>query len=168
MPGFITRLKVSEPGILLAEKTYRCALGREGIGTKTKEGDGITPVGRYALRQVFFRADRIDRPQTCLPVQVIERNLGWCDDPQSPLYNQQIKKPFSANHEDLWRDDALYDIIVVIGYNDDPIVPGKGSAIFMHVAKPHYEPTAGCIALSLSDLLEVLALCGPETEMEIC
>jgi len=163
------KITVRRDGTLICEdKIFRCALGRQGVGRKCAEGDGITPVGTYPLRRVLYRADRLSPPVTLLPIAMMEKNDGWCDDPQSPLYNQQIKKPFPASHETLYRDDSLYDIIVVIGYNDHPIITGKGSAIFIHVAQPHYEPTEGCIALSLSDLLEVLALCGTETEIEIC
>jgi len=148
-------------------KVYRCALGRGGVGDKQKEGDGITPLGRFPLRQVFYRADRLKKPKTGLSTRIIEKKDGWCDAPDHPNYNQLIEKPFTASHESLWRDDGLYDLVVVIGYNDDPIIPGKGSAIFIHIAKPDYAPTEGCVALSREDLLEVLSKCGSDGTISI-
>jgi len=162
------KLVVSSDGTLrCGNAIYRCALGKGGIGNKDGEGDGITPVGTYALRQIFYRVDCLEKPRTKLPTSVIHKEDGWCDEPNDASYNQLIKKPFSSSHEDMWRGDELYDLVVVIGYNDDPIVSGKGSAIFIHVAKPDYQPTEGCIALKREDLLKVIADCGPETEIEI-
>ena len=142
-------------------RTYRCALGRSGVTGKKVEGDGATPAGRFALRRVLYRADRLARPGTRLPAAAVEPDQGWCDDPAERLYNQPIRRPFAGSHEILWRDDSLYDVIIVLGHNDSPPVPGRGSAIFIHVARPDYGPTEGCIALELGDLLEVLARCGP-------
>jgi L,D-peptidoglycan transpeptidase YkuD (ErfK/YbiS/YcfS/YnhG family) len=146
--------------------TYRCALGRSGIGAEKTEGDGLTPVGCFELRRVLYRPDRVanygmTKPKTGLPVIPLSLNDGWCDEPKHPRYNQPITRPFDASHETLWRDDALYDIIVILGHNDDPPVPGLGSAIFLHIARPDYGPTEGCVALAASDLLEILAACEP-------
>ena len=140
---------------------YRCALGRGGIVMDKREGDGGTPVGGFALRRVLYRPDRLDAPATGLPVDAIAPEDGWCDDPAHPDYNRPVGLPFSASHEKLWRDDEVYDVILILGHNDDPPVPGKGSAIFMHVARPDYAPTEGCVALALEDLLAVLARCRP-------
>lgn len=148
-------------------RTYRCALGHSGVTEDKTEGDGATPAGRFALRRVLYRADRLAPPETRLPVLPVEQDQGWCDDPAEPLYNQPVRLPFSGGHEILWRDDGLYDVIVVLGHNDSPPVPGKGSAIFMHVARPDYGPTEGCVALELGDLLEVLARCGPGDAIRI-
>jgi len=116
---------------------------------------------------VLFRADKLSLPQTNLPVSAIAAHDGWCDDPAHLNYNQQVTLPVEASAETLWRDDALYDVIVVLGYNDDPIVPGKGSAIFMHIARPDYSPTEGCVALAQDDLLKILKNCGLQTVMEL-
>ncbi|MBL8628556.1 MAG: L,D-transpeptidase family protein [Rhodospirillaceae bacterium] len=135
---------------------YPCALGRSGVSLEKREGDGATPVGTFALRRVFFRAERLEEPETQLPVTQTDPNDGWCDAPGNTAYNQLVRMEFPDSAEYLWRDDHVYDVIVVIGYNDAPIVPGKGSAIFMHVAKPDYAPTEGCVALKVDDLLAVL------------
>ncbi|EWY40513.1 hypothetical protein N825_35140 [Skermanella stibiiresistens SB22] len=146
---------------------FRCALGRGGIRADKREGDGASPVGRFPLRRVLYRADRMAAPVTRLPVAPIAADDGWCDAPADPAYNQPVKLPFAASHEEMWRGDGLYDVVVVIGHNDDPIVPGEGSAVFMHVAKPDYEPTAGCVALALSDLLTLLRDCRPGDALSI-
>jgi L,D-peptidoglycan transpeptidase YkuD (ErfK/YbiS/YcfS/YnhG family) len=130
----------------------RCALGRGGLRPDKREGDGATPVGTFPLRRVLWRADRLDRPATALPVAPIARDDGWCDDPADPRYNRPVRLPYPARHEALWRDDALYDLLVVLGHNDDPPVPGLGSAIFLHCARPDYAATEGCIAFDLADL----------------
>lgn len=131
------------------------------------EGDGGTPVGMFPLRRVLYRPDRLDAPATGLPVEAIKPDQGWCDDPAHPDYNRPVSLPFAASHEKLWRDDGVYDVIVILGHNDDPPVPGKGSAIFMHVARPDYGPTEGCVALALEDLLDVLAKCRPGDTIRI-
>jgi L,D-peptidoglycan transpeptidase YkuD (ErfK/YbiS/YcfS/YnhG family) len=161
-------IDVFSSGVLeLAGKKYRCSLGRGGVAEKQSEGDGITPVGNYPLRQIYYRADRIAPPTTKLPLTPIGSDDGWCDDPKSPDYNRLIKLPSQYSHEKLWRGNNLYDIVVPIGYNDDPAVAGKGSAIFVHIAQPDYSPTEGCVALSRPDLLEVLEKVGLETQIHI-
>jgi L,D-peptidoglycan transpeptidase YkuD (ErfK/YbiS/YcfS/YnhG family) len=146
---------------------YRCALGRGGIVHDKKEGDGATPAGTFALREVFFRSDRIAKPSTALPVIALTPHDGWCDAADDPHYNTRVTLPYGASAESLWREDHLYDVIVVVGYNDDPPVPGKGSAIFMHVAREEYSPTAGCIALALPDLLKILETVSPDTRIAL-
>ncbi len=106
-------------------------------------------------------------PDTNLPLHIIKENDGWCDDPQSPDYNHKVTLPYPFSHENLWRDDHVYDLIVPIGYNDKPVVAGKGSAIFMHLAHEDYRPTEGCVALQREDLLEVLKLCDSGTTIDI-
>jgi L,D-peptidoglycan transpeptidase YkuD (ErfK/YbiS/YcfS/YnhG family) len=137
----------------------RCALGRSGVtaAESKREGDGATPLGAWPLRCVYWRPDRLARPASGLPVEPLIEEAGWCDDPADPLYNRPVVLPFAGSHEKLWREDPLYDVIVELGYNDDPIVPGKGSAIFLHVARPDYAPTEGCVACALEDLLALLA-----------
>ena len=145
----------------------RCAIGRGGIGRKAAEGDGMTPIGRFPLRSVLYRAGRVIRPACPFPCRSIGKNDGWCDDPASPDYNRLVSLPHPARHENLWRDDSLYDIVVVVGFNDDPAVPGLGSAIFIHVARPDYGPTEGCIALARDDLITLLTACGADTFVKI-
>lgn len=148
------------------DKTWPCAVGRSGIGEKLAEGDGISPIGCWPIRRIFYRADRLDHaPSDVFPCQVIDRLDGWCDAADHPDYNRLVRLPFDASHEEMWREDALYDIVVVLGQNDDPVVPGAGSAIFLHIARPGYSPTAGCAALSREDLQEFLSLAGSDTRL---
>ncbi len=137
----------------------RCALGRSGIGAVKREGDGVTPAGAFPLRRVMYRSDRLQAPETGLAVRAIDPSDGWCDDPRDIRYNQLVRLPCDAGHERLWRDDGLYDLLAVIGYNDDPIEAGLGSAIFLHVARPDCGPTEGCVAVTLSDLQAILRVC---------
>jgi L,D-peptidoglycan transpeptidase YkuD (ErfK/YbiS/YcfS/YnhG family) len=133
-----------------------CALGRAGRRARKREGDGATPVGRWQLLRVLYRADRVRRPATGLPVETITPDGGWCDDPADRNYNRFVRLPYAASAEHLWRADHLYDIVVVLNHNTVPRMRGAGSAIFMHVAKPGFAPTEGCIALRRRDLLLLL------------
>jgi L,D-peptidoglycan transpeptidase YkuD (ErfK/YbiS/YcfS/YnhG family) len=163
-------IQVSRDGTLTYPSgTFRCALGRSGIRAEAdkREGDGATPAGCFSLRRVLYRPDRMAPPETSLPVAAIQPADGWCDDPADPAYNQPVHLPHPASHEEMWRADGLYDVVVVIGHNDDPVVPGMGSAVFMHVAKPDYEPTAGCVALALPDLLALLKDCAPGDRLRV-
>ncbi|MCG8689893.1 MAG: L,D-transpeptidase family protein [Minwuiales bacterium] len=144
-----------------------CALGRSGIRQDKREGDGATPVGRFPLRRVLYRADRLTGPATQLPVTAIERHDGWCDDPADPAYNRPVRLPYPGRHEIMWRDDSLYDIVVVIGHNDTPPLPGAGSAVFLHLAAADYSPTEGCVALALPDMLAFLKDCDESSVIEI-
>lgn len=144
-----------------------CAIGRSGVRNDKVEGDGATPSGCFPLRRVLYRPDRLAPPRTALPVAALNPHDGWCDDSSDALYNQQIRQPYAASFEMLWRTDEVYDVIVVLGHNDSPAVPGRGSAIFMHVATKDYGPTAGCIALSRPDLLAVLEDCDPRARIWI-
>jgi L,D-peptidoglycan transpeptidase YkuD (ErfK/YbiS/YcfS/YnhG family) len=139
-------------------RPFRCALGRAGIvpGPAKREGDGGTPEARLPLRRLLFRADRLARPAAAVPVAPLAPDDGWCDAAGEAAYNRPVRLPFAPSHERLWREDALYDLIGVLGWNDDPPVPGRGSAIFLHLARPDLGPTEGCVALALPDLLAVL------------
>jgi L,D-peptidoglycan transpeptidase YkuD (ErfK/YbiS/YcfS/YnhG family) len=137
---------------------FRAACGRGGMRADKQEGDGATPVAVLPLRRVLYRADRVARPAAAVPVEPLAPNDGWCDDPTHADYNRPVTVPHSARHEALWRPDDLYDVIGVLGWNDSPVVRGRGSAIFLHVARPDYAPTEGCIALALPDLRHLLAL----------
>ena len=136
---------------------FHAAFGRGGIRFEKQEGDGSTPAAVLPLRRVLYRADRVARPQATVPTEPLAPNDGWCDDPAHPDYNRQIVLPHSARHEELWRRDNLYDLIGVLGWNDSPTMRDRGSAIFLHVARPYWAPTEGCVALALPDLLRLLA-----------
>src|SRR5262245_10147711 len=146
---------------------YPCILGWGGIRSDKREGDGVTPAGVWPLRRVLYRADRLVPPSTFLPVAPLRENDGWCDDPADPLYNRPVSLPYPASAEPMWRSDRLYDIVVVLGHNDDPVMSGLGSAIFMHLTNPLGRPTAGCIALELDDLRSLLSRCGPATRIVV-
>jgi L,D-peptidoglycan transpeptidase YkuD (ErfK/YbiS/YcfS/YnhG family) len=139
----------------------RCAIGRGGIRTDKREGDGATPVGTFALRRVLYRPDRVAPPTTALPTAPLAPDDGWCDAADDAAYNRPVKLPFAPSHETMWREDRLYDVVVVLGHNDDPPVPGAGSAIFLHVAKPDYATTEGCVAVPLPTLQALLKSCRP-------
>ena len=155
--------------LVFQNQTYRCALGRAGIvpAVQKCEGDGATPAGTYPLREIWFRPDRSALPPLNFPTREITPTDGWCDAPDQPHYNQHVKLPFTASHENLWRADHRYDIIIVLGHNDDPSVPGRGSCIFWHIAEENYAPTAGCIATTADDLLAILAQLLAGTQMHI-
>jgi L,D-peptidoglycan transpeptidase YkuD (ErfK/YbiS/YcfS/YnhG family) len=144
-----------------------CAFGRRGRTTRKREGDGATPVGAFRLRQVFYRADRVRRPRTGLPIRVIRRADGWCDDDLDRNYNRHVRLPYPARTEVMWREDHLYDLVVVLDHNTRPRLRGRGSAIFIHVAQPGYAATAGCIALARRDLIELLRLVGPHSSLRV-
>lgn len=139
-------------------REFRCAIGRSNLiaAEEKREGDGATPIGRWSMLRVLYRPDRIQNLETHLPLAAITAHDGWCDAPEDSSYNQQVMLPYEASHEKLWREDQLYDAIVVLSHNSDPVVPGLGSAIFLHVARDNYEPTEGCVALQRVDLLRVL------------
>lgn len=146
---------------------FACSIGPAAITYSKSEGDGATPAGHWPMRYVMYRADRVVRPITALPVERILPDSGWCDDPASPDYNRPVGLPYGYGHEKLWRDDHLYDLIVVLGHNDSPVVRGKGSAVFMHVRHPDGSATQGCVALRQDHLRQVLARSGPETVLHI-
>ncbi len=153
----------------LAGDLARCAVGRSGfIPAKDKrEGDGATPIGSWAMRRVLYRADRMPAPDTQLPAFPIEKDDGWCDDPADPAYNRPVKLPYKGRHEIMWREDHLYDLVIVLAWNDEPVRKGRGSAIFMHLAKPDYAPTEGCIALARPDMEKLLRKAGPGTSLSV-
>ncbi len=157
-------------GVLaLGEHRVRCALGKGGVkpATEKREGDGASPAGIWPIRYVFYRPDRLSPPETALPVRALSPDDGWCDDPASPDYNKLVKLPFAASHEVLWRDDHVYDLIVSLGHNDDPVVAGMGSAIFAHLAREGYTGTEGCVATALPDMLKLLREASPGDAIEI-
>ena len=150
-----------------AGKIYACAVGKAGFAADKREGDNCTPLGTFALREVFYRADKMARPNCRLPVKVIGKDDGWCDEAGDVNYNRAVKLPYPARHEKLWREDDVYNVVVPLGYNDAPVVAGRGSAIFMHVARSGYIGTEGCVALACADLLEVLRGVDANTKIVI-
>ena len=142
----------------LVYKNYKakCSIGKRGIGYKKKEGDLITPKGKYRIKYILYRKDRIKRIQTKIKKIIIKKNMGWCDDPNSKLYNKLIKLPSTFSYEKLYRSDNVYDIILVLNFNMKPIIKHKGSAIFIHVSKSNYKKTEGCVALKKTHLLKIL------------
>jgi L,D-peptidoglycan transpeptidase YkuD (ErfK/YbiS/YcfS/YnhG family) len=155
-------------GVLQFEgREYPCALGRGGIQQTKREGDGATPAGTFALRQVFYRPDRLAPPSCELPMRALTANDGWCDDPAHPDYNRLVGLPFAASHEAMWRTDNLYDVVIVIGHNDDPPRASLGSAIFIHCATADYGPTEGCVALARETLVALLPRLTPDTVLQV-
>lgn len=144
-----------------------CALGRGGRSSGKREGDGATPVGAFYCRRVYWRPDRLAVPATALACRALTPRDGWCDDPADPAYNHPVALPYPGRSEALWRADGVYDVIVPLGYNDAPVAPGRGSAIFLHVARPDFAPTEGCVALALADLLAFLRLAGPGSRVVV-
>lgn len=144
-----------------------CRLGRSGTIQMKREGDGATPLGEWPLRQVFYRPDRLPRPISGLPVSPIARNQGWSEKPADPSYNRLVTLPHPFAHEFMWRDDHLYDLVVVVGHNDDPPIKGMGSAIFIHLLRETGEPTAGCVGLRREDLWRLLPRLGPQTRLVV-
>jgi L,D-peptidoglycan transpeptidase YkuD (ErfK/YbiS/YcfS/YnhG family) len=150
-------------------RELRCALGPGGViaAELKREGDGATPAGLWPLRRVLFRPDRGAAPRTVLACARIEPDDGWCDAPGDPAYNRPVKLPYPASAEAMWREDGLYDLVVILGHNDDPPVSPLGSAIFLHCARPDYAPTHGCVALARADLEAVLALADASSALEV-
>ena len=134
----------------------KCAVGKRGISIKKKEGDFITPKGTFKIREIFYRKDRVQNLITRLKKTVIRKNMGWCDDPKSKKYNKLVYFPFKHSAEKLYRSENIYDIILVLNFNMNPVKKNKGSAIFIHVAKKNFQPTQGCIALDKSELIKLV------------
>ena len=146
---------------------FRCSLGKAGIKKKKKEGDQVTPKGIFKVIKIYYRKDKIKKIINPIKKIQIKKNMGWCDDPKSDLYNQQIKLPNKFSYEKLYRKDGLYDIILVLNYNTSPIVKKKGSAIFIHIAKRKFKPTEGCIGLKKNDLIKLLKKIKKNTKIKI-
>ena len=145
----------------------KCAIGKRGISKKRKEGDLITPKGNYSIKKLFYRKDRVKSLKTKLKKNIINKNYGWCDDSKSKKYNQLIKYPFNYSYEKLYRKDRIYDIILVLDYNINPIKKEMGSAIFIHVAKNNYSRTKGCVAIKKNSLRKLVRLINKNTKVKI-
>jgi L,D-peptidoglycan transpeptidase YkuD (ErfK/YbiS/YcfS/YnhG family) len=146
---------------------FKCALGKSGIGKKRIEGDNITPKGTFKIIKIYYRKDRIKKINSVFKIIEIKKDMGWCDDPESKKYNQLIKLPSKYRHEKLFRNDRIYDLIIVLNYNMGPVIKNKGSAIFIHIAKNNYNKTKGCIALKKKDLIEIISKIKRDTKIII-
>jgi L,D-peptidoglycan transpeptidase YkuD (ErfK/YbiS/YcfS/YnhG family) len=145
----------------------RAAVGAAGISSIKKEGDKATPAGTFPLLFGMYRPERIKLPDTSLPMTPLRQAHAWVDDPNDPKYNRLVELPYAAHTEEMWRADGIYDLLVVVGYNMNPTRPGAGSAIFLHIARPHFTPTEGCIAIERSVLLKLVPLLGPDSTLTI-
>ena len=161
------KLLVKPPNILkVADRSYKCNIGRGGVSKNKTEGDGCSPAGTFPLSLVLYRQDRLPPPNTKLPLLPIQKNHGWCDDPGHEDYNSLITTPHNGTFEKLWRPDKVYDIIVVIDYNVDPIIPYKGSAIFLHLNSTPPGTTEGCVALGTEAMFEILSKATPDSKIK--
>jgi L,D-peptidoglycan transpeptidase YkuD (ErfK/YbiS/YcfS/YnhG family) len=143
------------------------ALGRGGIKANKREGDGGTPRGTFRAKRLWWRAERHARPATLLPARRIKPDDGWCEDPSDRHYNRPVRLPAGIPADRLARKDDLYDFIVEIDHNTRPRIAGRGSAVFIHVARPRFKPTAGCVALDIGSLRRLLARLGPRTRIVV-
>ena len=144
----------------------KCAIGKKGIGYKRKEGDLLTPQGQFKIKYILYRRDRV-KISTKLKKSIIKKNMGWCDDPKSKQYNKLVKLPFIFSHEKLYKKENIYDIILVLNYNMNPIKKNKGSAIFIHVAKNNFKKTRGCVAIKKPSLIKLIKKINPNTKVKI-
>jgi L,D-peptidoglycan transpeptidase YkuD (ErfK/YbiS/YcfS/YnhG family) len=150
-------------------KTFPCAIGRSGAidAADKREGDGTTPKGTYPPRYLYWRPDRLARPETEIAAVPLTPEAGWCDDVADHSYNRPVTLPYAASSEALWREDHIYDVILVIGHNDEPPVAPLGSAIFFHLARENYAATEGCVALAKDDFLKLLSKMNAATQIRI-
>jgi L,D-peptidoglycan transpeptidase YkuD (ErfK/YbiS/YcfS/YnhG family) len=155
-------------GVLMAgHRTIPVTLGRSGILVNKREGDGATPAGRFRPLRLWWRPDQGPRPQTPLPIRRIAPDLAWCEDPADRRYNRPFRRSANEPGDRLWRADRLYDLIVEIDHNARPRVAGRGSAVFLHVARPDRGPTAGCVAMGVGELRDLLRILTPRTRIDI-
>jgi L,D-peptidoglycan transpeptidase YkuD (ErfK/YbiS/YcfS/YnhG family) len=167
MPARFVNLTYSAGRLIWPGAEAQAACGRGGVRDDKREGDGASPAGTFPLLCCCYRPDRVAPPATGLPLTALHPDDGWVDDPADPQYNRPVSLPYPASHERMWREDGLYDIVVPIGYNTDPPVPGRGSAIFLHVASPDFAPTEGCVAVRRGVLLGLLRVLGPGSTITI-
>ena len=160
-------ININNKYLLINYYKVKCAIGKRGIGKKLKEGDKITPKGRYKVKYILYRKDRISQLSSKISAYIIKKNMGWCDDPRSKDYNKLIRYPFKYSAEKLYRKDNIYDIILVLNYNLNPTIKNKGSAIFIHVARRDYRFTRGCIAVSKKDLKRIVKQIDKKTIIKI-
>jgi L,D-peptidoglycan transpeptidase YkuD (ErfK/YbiS/YcfS/YnhG family) len=160
-------IKLKKKFLYFGEYRIKCAIGKRGITIKKFEDDNKTPAGVFKFKSIFYRKDRISIIKSKLPKIVIKKNMGWCDDQNSKFYNRLIKFPFSFSAEKLWCSENIYDVVIIINYNMNPIIKKKGSAIFLHIAKKNYTPTRGCIAISKKDIVLLISKIDINTKLQI-
>ena len=153
--------------LVVDDFSFKCSIGKNGLKRNKKEGDRATPIGTYTIGEVYYRADRNQRPLTKIRTKVITKTMSWCDDSKSQFYNKEIKVNKKISHEKMYRMDRSYDYLIVINYNTKKIIPFEGSAIFIHLTK-NYKKTEGCIALKIKDMLILLKLINKKTIIKIC
>lgn len=153
--------------LILGHLAIPCALGRAGRSVLKREGDGATPIGRWRFGQLYWRPDRRRVPPAALPAKPMRRDMGWCDAVADRNYNRPVRLPYPAGHEELWRKDGLYDVVVTLSHNTRPRLRGLGSAVFFHLASQDLKPTAGCVAVRPHDVERVLCHLGPATRLVI-
>jgi L,D-peptidoglycan transpeptidase YkuD (ErfK/YbiS/YcfS/YnhG family) len=167
MPPHSVNLSYSAGRLKWPHDEAPAACGRGGVRSDKREGDGASPEGTFPLVCAYYHPDRLAPPSTGLTLRALRPRDCWVDDPADPQYNRMVALPYPGRHEAMWRADGLYDLVVVIGYNTDPPVPGRGSAIFLHIARPNFAPTEGCIAVARDVLARVLPLLGPGSTIAI-
>jgi|TARA_B110000971_G_C19949754_1_gene472792 L,D-peptidoglycan transpeptidase YkuD (ErfK/YbiS/YcfS/YnhG family) len=160
-------IKLKNKFLYLNKYKIKCAVGKRGITSKKLEGDNKTPIGNFKFKSIFYRKDRINIDKAQLKKIIIKKNMGWCDDTNSRFYNKLIKFPFNFRAEKLWLRKNIYDVIIIINYNINPTIKGKGSAIFLHIAKKNYIPTKGCIAISKQDMSLLIGVIDKKTKLKI-
>ncbi|MFL2890086.1 MAG: L,D-transpeptidase [Pelagibacteraceae bacterium] len=160
-------IKLKNKKLLFSNYKVKCAIGKRGISSKKREGDSATPRGIFKFKELFYRKDRVKFVKTKLKKKQIYKNLGWCDDSKSKFYNKLIKFPFKYRAEKLYLKSHVYDIIITLNFNLNPVIKKKGSAIFLHLAKKNYSPTKGCIAVSLKDMRLLLNKINKKTKLYI-
>ena len=153
--------------LMYEDRLFKCAVGMNGLIKNKFEGDGCTPVGIFNFTKIFYRADRLGKLNFKIKSSIIREDDGWCDDTKSKFYNQHIKFPFIESAENLFRSDDLYDLVCVLSYNSDPIIPGRGSAIFLHIAKKDFDGTKGCIAIEKSNIIELAKRITVDSKIKI-
>ena len=153
--------------LTLDKYRIKCAIGKRGIGHKKRECDKITPKGKFKIKTILYRKDRVSHFKSKITTLPITKVMGWCDDPKSKKYNKLIKLPFKGSAEKLYKEDNTYDIILVLNYNFNPIQKGKGSTIFLHVASKNYKSTLGCIAVSKFNLKKIIKKINKSTIVNI-
>jgi L,D-peptidoglycan transpeptidase YkuD (ErfK/YbiS/YcfS/YnhG family) len=158
-------IKLKNKFLYFNKYKLRCSIGKRGITSNKKEGDKKTPKGKFSLKYIFYRKDRIQKLKTILPKKIIRKNMGWCDDTRSKSYNKLIRLPFKGSAEKLWLRSKIYDVIIVIDYNLKPTIKYKGSAIFLHIAKENYTYTSGCIAINKKDMLFLISKIKNKTKI---
>ena len=158
-------IKINKNYLLYKGYKLKCCIGKSGLTEFKKEGDLSTPKGIYKINTLYYRKDKIKKFKCKIKKKIIKKNMGWCDDIRSRKYNQEITFPFNYSAERLYRKDSKYDLLFDIGYNTQPIIKGKGSAIFLHLSDKKYKPTKGCIAILKKDFLKILPLIKKNTKI---